>query len=114
LSENSNIAKSYEGTISVEHVLPRNPKKDSEWMKLFDDNLRGKLTDRLGNLVLLSRKKNSHANNNDFKIKLKKYYYQGITDFELTKQIMNYDIWDAQAIERRQSNLIGKLMNLYF
>ena len=44
--------------ITVEHVLPQNPNPDSKWVKVFDAEARAKWTHRLGNLVLLPRRKN--------------------------------------------------------
>ena len=49
----------YPGTVTVEHVLPQNPPRDSQWTKTFNDKGRYEWTNRLGNLVLLSRRKNS-------------------------------------------------------
>ena len=114
LSENSNIEKSYKGVISVEHVLPQKPKDHSQWKLLFDEIEREKATHSLGNLVLLSRKKNSSANNKDFKEKITKYYVKGITDFALTKEIMTYDKWDKMVIEKRQMEKVNTLMGIYF
>ena len=44
--------------VSVEHILPQTPASDSEWMTWFPTpKLREQYTHRLGNLVLLSRRK---------------------------------------------------------
>ena len=59
--------------ISVEHVLPQNPKNDSEWNKIFTKDERAKWTNKLGNLVLISKRKNSSLGNCDFKEKKEKY-----------------------------------------
>lgn len=45
--------------ISVEHVLPQTPESNSQWCRDFTLEERATWTDRLGNLVLLSRRKNS-------------------------------------------------------
>ena len=45
-------------TLSVEHILPQNPKANSQWMEDFDDVYRLEWEDRLGNLVLISTRKN--------------------------------------------------------
>ena len=45
--------------ITIEHVLPQNPGRESQWLKDFPDEAeRMEWTHRLGNLVLLSRRKN--------------------------------------------------------
>ena len=77
--------------ISVEHVLPQHPKQDSIWMSWFPlQEERQKYVHRLGNLVLLSRKKNSEAQNYDFETKKVKYFKTstGIVPFPLTTQVL--------------------------
>ena len=64
----------YPGTITVEHILPQNPSEDSEWVKLFTKEERDEWTNKLGNLVLLSKRKNSRAQNYDFKRKKEVYF----------------------------------------
>ena len=59
---------------SIEHVLPQNPRGDSEWVKLFTEQDRDELTGCLGNLVLLSGRKNSAASNKDFAHKKDVYF----------------------------------------
>lgn len=114
LSENSSIKKMYESaTINIEHILPQNPKENSEWMALFNDREREKYTNRIGNLVLLSRKKNSLANNKIFSKKIVEYYSKGITDFELTKEIKKYKKWTTEEIEERQEKMIDTLIKIY-
>src|SRR5699024_10992320 len=50
--------------ITVEHILPQNISKGSEWSDLFDDP--EEYVHKLGNLVLLTRRKNAKAQNFDF------------------------------------------------
>lgn len=53
--------------VSVEHVLPQNPKPDGQWMMNFpDEEDRAKWVHKLANLVLLTRRKNSQASNLEF------------------------------------------------
>lgn len=42
---------------SIEHILPRNPSADSQWVKDFSAAEREEWTNKLGNLVLISRMK---------------------------------------------------------
>lgn len=114
LNENANVKKSYTGVISVEHILPQNPSKGSSWECDFIEEERRVWTNRLGNLVLLSRKKNSSANNRDFYIKLQKYFSNGITDFELTKDLKRFQQWTVKECESRHKDLADQLMTLYF
>ncbi|KMY55298.1 hypothetical protein AC623_16280 [Bacillus sp. FJAT-27231] len=114
LNENANVKKSYTGVISVEHILPQNPSEGSSWRQDFTKEERKVWTNRLGNLVLLSRKKNSSANNREFHIKLQKYFSNGITDFELTKDLKKFQQWTVKECESRHENLTDKLMAIYF
>jgi len=53
--------------ITVEHVLPQNPSEGSTWLKWFPiEEERIQYVHRIGNLALLSRKKNAEAQNYDF------------------------------------------------
>ncbi|MFC0044553.1 DUF262 domain-containing protein [Metabacillus iocasae] len=113
LSENSNIRKAYAGVISVEHILPQNPPKGSKWEQGFTEAERKNWTHKLGNLVLLSRKKNSSANNREFHIKLERYFANGMTDFELTKELKTFHQWTVDECEGRHQSLVDKLLHLY-
>ena len=76
--------------ITVEHVLPQNPKDSSVWKPDFTDDQRLQWTHRLGNLVLLNRAKNSEAQNYDFAKKKENYFTgaNGSAIFALTTQVL--------------------------
>jgi Protein of unknown function (DUF1524) len=97
--------------ITVEHVLPQNPKDDSQWVKDFTDEERAHWTHRLGNLLLLNRTKNSEAQNYDFAIKKSKYFTssKGAALFALTTQVLGHDDWTPAVVERRHTELTKKL-----
>lgn len=102
-------------TISVEHVLPQNPPVDSAWTQSFAPEVRDQWVHRLGNLVLLSRAKNSLANNYDFERKKRVYFAgpRGISPFALTTQVVRETEWTPEVVERRQRELIAKLRDLW-
>jgi len=105
----------YEGEITVEHILPQNPPPDNEWCKLFNENDREELTNKIGNLVLLSRRKNSRANNYDFEKKKTAYFLKGgKTPFQITNSLENVRVWDRNALSQRQEEMINKLLTVYF
>ncbi len=96
--------------VSVEHVLPQNPAADSDWMRAFpEEETRTRCVNRLGNLVLLSRRKNSQAQNYDFERKKETYFrsYQSVTTFALTTQVVGEKEWTPAVIERRQKELLA-------
>lgn len=97
--------------ITVEHVLPQNPKEGSEWIANFPNEAqREEWTNKIANLVLLSRSKNSSANNYDFERKKSAYFQKkGTTTFALTTQVINESNWTPKVLERRQKYLIDAL-----
>lgn len=103
-------------TLTVEHVLPRNPATDSEWLRWFP-TLEDHATHvhRLGNLVLLSRTKNMQASNYDFAAKKQIYFTgrTGVSPFALTTQVLREVEWTPAVVDRRQQELIGHLKQLW-
>ncbi|MBS9373118.1 hypothetical protein GON09_002103 [Rhodococcus sp. B50] len=97
--------------ISVEHVLPQNPKVGSDWMKWFTPAQREFWTHRLGNLVLLNRTKNASAGNYDFDRKKTQYFTTkyGVASFAITTQVLQQKKWTADILEERQEELVGLL-----
>ena len=98
--------------ITIEHVLPQNPHKCSQWIKWFpDEEMRNLWTHRLANLVLLSRRRNSAANNREFSDKKVTYFLtkDGVSPFALTTQIVAEEKWTSKILERRQNELIDLL-----
>ena len=97
--------------ITVEHVLPQNPSPCSEWARKFqDESVREKWTHRLANLVLLSRQKNSRAQNYDFTRKKDEYFSKvGVAPFALTTDVQREVEWTPEILEERQHRLIGLL-----
>src|SRR5699024_6988374 len=95
--------------ITVEHIVPQNPNKNSEWLKHFKEPIQH--VHRLGNLVLLTRAKNAQAKNYDFQKKKSSYFQsrKGVTSFALTTQIMQIAEWTPEAFKLRQEKLIDLL-----
>lgn len=103
-------------TLTVEHVLPRTPKANSDWVRWFP-NARERATyvHRLGNLVLLSRAKNAQASNYDFDHKKTVYFAgaNGVSPYALTTQVLREREWTPQVIERRQQELLQSLKTMW-
>ncbi|MEI7559767.1 MAG: DUF262 domain-containing protein [Actinomycetes bacterium] len=99
--------------VSVEHVLPQQPSGDSQWCSDFTKSEQEMWTHKLANLVLLSRRKNSEARNFDFDEKKSKYFTSkhGVSNFAVTSQVLNQEVWTPQVLEVRQEELIGRLAN---
>lgn len=108
LESEKNVFKKY-STISVEHVLPQNPKENSQWLTDFSKEQLDKYTNKICNLVLLSKKKNSSASNYDFKEKKEKYLLGRITDLSRSLKVINEDSWTPEILEKRQKEIIELL-----
>ncbi len=103
-------------TVSIEHVLPQNPKIGSKWLEWFPvDEERAKYTHRIGNLALLSRKKNAQAQNYEFDKKRDGYFTtnKGVSPFALTTQVLHKAEWTPAIINQRQAELLQKLKTLW-
>lgn len=108
LESEQNIERKY-STISVEHVLPQNPDSSSNWVKIFDEELRNNFTNKLSNLILLSHKKNSSASNLDFEDKKSKYINGRITDLARSQKVITYKQWTPDVLKNRQEDIIKLL-----
>ncbi|MFG2404614.1 DUF262 domain-containing protein [Streptomyces brevispora] len=95
--------------ITVEHVLPQDPGAESQWRTDFTQGDRDRWTHRLANLVLLSRTKNSQAQNLDFAVKKERYLRRGVVAFPLTTHVLGQDTWTPEHLEDRQRELLGLL-----
>ena len=83
---------------------------DSEWVTVFpDEEEREQWTHRLGNLVLLSRRKNSQAQNYDFERKKRDYFQTRVAPFALTVEVVSESNWTPAVLEQRQKRLIDLL-----
>lgn len=97
--------------VSVEHVMPQQPAPNSQWATWVPDKAAHQLwVHRLGNLALLSRKKNSSASNRDFGWKKSAYFSKGgTTTFALTTQVLQHEDWTAEVMQQRQDALLATL-----
>lgn len=97
--------------ITIEHVLPQKPNSGSNWRKDFpDEETRTRWTHRLANLVLLSHRKNSRAQNYDFDKKKDEYFKKGkVVTSALTSQVLSETEWTPDVLKRRQRMLTNAL-----
>lgn len=102
-------------TITVEHVLPQNPRDKSEWLTNFPKPEDRAWTHRIGNLLLLPRRKNSEASNWDFGEKKKRYFTskKGVSTFALTSQVLKEAAWTPDVVARRQTEAIDTLKKVW-
>ena len=100
--------------ITIEHVLPQRLTPGSEWARTFDEVERQELTNKLGNLLLLSRRKNSGAQNRDFDYKKKSYFSRnGTSPFALTTQVLEHSHWTPEVVRERQKVLVNHCKEIW-
>mgnify|MGYP003592454654 CR=1 FL=1 len=98
--------------ITLEHVLPQTVGAGSEWEKTWpEEEVRLNWVNRIGNLLLLTQRKNSEAQNFDFAVKKSKYFIspKGVANFALTTQVLSEDKWLPETVSRRQQDLLQVL-----
>lgn len=97
--------------VSVEHVMPQQPAPNSQWLSWVPEQSTHRLwVHRLGNLALLSRRKNSSASNRDFAWKKSSYFTKGgVSAFALTTQVLQHDEWTESVMQQRQDVMLSKL-----
>ena len=107
----SDGAASYKSNVlSIEHVLPQTVSPGSEWDKTWADvDDRSYWLNKIGNLIPLTKRHNSKAQNYDFKTKKEKYFKNtdaGVTSYALATDVLNYDEWTPDIVKARQKKLI--------
>ena len=98
--------------MTIEHVLPQTVRGGSEWARLWPDaDQRKEWTHRLANLVILTRIRNSRAQNEDFAKKKTAYFGggKGVSSFALTSQVLKESEWTPETVVRRQKGLLEAL-----
>ena len=101
-------------TLSVEHVLPQNPKDDSQWKKDFDDDYRALWTDKLGNLVLISTRKNSSQGRLDYSDKKENYFKKRISTCpNLLRVLHNNNQWTPVELEANHEIVVDTIRTKY-
>lgn len=86
---------------SIEHVFPQKPAPESNWLKSAGTEELSEFVNSIGNLVLISKSRNSSASNYEFAEKKKRYLRPRVTDFPRSVQILDYDNWTPDTIRKR-------------
>ena len=104
-------------TLSLEHVLPQSPAANSQWLIDFPDRVeREQWVHRLGNLVVLTRRKNAQAQNFDFADKKVKYFSHtsgGVAGLAITTQVLGEAVWTPAVLAARQVQAMDILTKLW-
>jgi hypothetical protein len=107
----SDGAAKYDSSImTVEHVLPQMVAEGSEWEIVWPDReVREGWVHRLANLVPLTQKRNSAAQNFSFSKKKTAYFggKQGVSSYILTTQVLKSPVWTLKVIKQRQADILS-------
>lgn len=99
---------------SIEHILPQNPKADSQWIVDYTEADRAVWTDKLGNLVLISRRKNAAQGNLDYQLKKEKYFQKNVEVFPNSIRIyQKYQTWALHDLGMNHNRVISDLLDTY-
>ncbi len=100
--------------LHVDHILPEKWEQVQDWKKIWHTDQAERWLNKLGNLTLLSGKKNIAASNDSFD-KKKQIYKQGHggkVAFEISKPIIEKVSWSEQDIEMRHNWLLEQIKKL--
>ncbi len=99
--------------ISVEHILPQTPGKTSQWLKDFTEEQRNAWLHRLGNLMLLSRHKNTSLGNLDFADKRVRYFGDRVESLPNSQRQLALGTFGLADMEGRHKDLLDRLAGSY-
>jgi uncharacterized protein with ParB-like and HNH nuclease domain len=99
--------------LSVEHVLPQNPSQTSQWRRDFTEEEREEWTHRLGNLVLITTKKNSSQGNKDYADKKAAYFAKRISTCPNSLRVLTNTHWTPVELKSNHDKVISRLAGYY-
>jgi hypothetical protein len=101
-------------TLSVEHILPQNPDNNSQWVKDFTQTQREEWTHKLGNLVLITRRKNAAQGRKDYLEKVNGYFKKNIDTCPNSLRVLtNYSKWTLTELQDNHAIVIQKIKMHY-
>lgn len=107
--QNRNIPPYFPDKITLEHILPQNPKNGSSWIERFpeqDDRLYH--CNKLGNFAILTGPINSKIKNAEFEEKLKGIFNKEAAEvFAITSELTKYSDWNQNSISNRNTELVN-------
>lgn len=95
-------------SLSIEHILPQTP-TDVYWTSRFTTDERIQKTNNLGNLSLITVRKNSQAKNYEFKTKINVYFKADgkASNLAMVNELLNYTEWKPENISERNIRLLN-------
>ena len=103
--------------LTIEHVLPQTVAPNSKWNEWWPvEEERPLWIHRIANLVPLTKRANSAAQNYDFEEKKEKYFRgaNGTTSYPLTTQVLNEHEWTKETLLKRQQQLLQTFVDKWY
>lgn len=101
--------------VSIEHILPQNPSPNSQWCADYTDEERINNVDKIGNLCIIGRRKNTSLGNLDYQNKRKRYFEKNIGNFARTLHIYNKfpNSWLPVDLKRNTDDTLLNIRKLF-
>jgi Protein of unknown function (DUF1524) len=97
----------------MEHILPQTPKSGSQWLNDFNDQNREQWLNKLGNLMLLGKRKNTELGRLDFAEKKAKYFKEKVGTLPNSVRVLTLPEFNLERVEKRHNELLAKLKASY-
>ena len=98
------------GRVHIEHILPQSPRAAVLTEAGLSPDRASKLINRVGNLTLLSSRRNQELSNRPFPVKAKVY---ARSDVYLTRELASIERWGEEEIEQRSRRLAAAAVDLF-
>ena len=105
----------YSRKLHVDHILPGEWGKKTYWKRRWTEEQAGFWLNKIGNVTLLSGRKNIRASNDEFPKKRKIYKGKGLdgtTGFEISKRILRHSHWTENEAKKRQRWMIKQIKKI--
>lgn len=101
-------------TISIEHELPQTPQDASQRKIDFTELEESEWTNKMQNLVLISRRKKSARSNKAYAEKKEMYFKSHVELFSNFGRIYNqYSTWNLNDIKKSHPEVLNKIKQGY-
>lgn len=112
--QDNSLEKSFK-QMSIEHILPQTPNFGSKWMADFTEEERANFTHKIGNLIIIGRRKNSSLGNLEYLQKRQKYFDKNIGSFARSLKLYNDypSQWTSVEYKQNQANVIKDLKEIF-
>jgi len=101
--------------LHADHILPEKWQQIEKWKEKWTEEQAKRWVHKIGNLTLLSGKKNIQASNNAFDEKRKIYKGKGIDGtvaFLITQKVIENSDWTENEVNERQKWMLGQVQRI--